>query len=117
MNARFHRGTQSTHLDLGRHSYSDTTIGHITEDNGIRTNGNIIANANTSEQLCPSTNVDAVADAGGAAMVSIAQPHRDAIANDAIVTEDGITTDDNAPNMLDDKPVADDCLAWEFDAE
>jgi hypothetical protein len=49
-------------VDASGKSDSDMSSGNICEDNGVRADGDIIANRNRSKQLSAGSNVDMVPD-------------------------------------------------------
>jgi phage FluMu gp28-like protein len=73
----------------------------IRYDYGVRADGCIITNRNRSEQLCPSSNVDAVPDGWRATMSAMAKTDRDAISEYNIVPKHSIAADHNVEGMLD----------------
>jgi hypothetical protein len=50
-------------------------------------------------------------------VIPVAESYGDTVSNDTVVTKDGVATDDDTPDVFDDKSVADDGFARKFDTE
>ena len=91
-------------------------VGDIAEDDGIGADGNVVADANGAEKLGAGADVDAITDMRRPTLLSIAQAHRDAVADDAIITEDGVAADDDSAYVFDDEALAEHNFAGDLNA-
>ena len=103
--------------DAGGDADGARVVGDVGEDDGVGADGSIVADADGAKELGAGANVDPVADLGRAAQAAVAEAHGDAVAEDAVVAEAGVATNDDAANVLDDEATTDPDFAGEFGAE
>ena len=86
--------------DAGRDANRQRVRGHIRDHHGIGPDGDVVANPDGTENLRPRADADPVAEDRRTSVPGVPQPHGHAVADHAIVSEDGVAADENASEML-----------------
>src|ERR1700693_1373682 len=77
---------------------------HIRENHCVGSNDHIIPDLNRPQNLGAGAYVNAVAENWRAALTGMLQTHCYSVANDAIVSKNGVATDDDSAEMVDSEP-------------
>jgi hypothetical protein len=71
---------------------------------------------NGPQNLGPGAEVNAIAQNRRASLSGILQSYRDSVADDAIISENRVATDDDAPKMVDSETPTKSDLTWKLNA-
>jgi hypothetical protein len=86
------------------------------ENHRIGSNAHIVSYMNRSQNLGPRAYINTVAEDRRAPVAGMLQSHSNPVANDAIVSKDYVTTDDDSAEMVDAETPPKSDLAGKFDA-
>ena len=86
--------------DAGGDTDGDGVGRDVSDDDGVGADQDVVADADFAEEFGAGADVDAVTDDGGAGIVAVFEADGDAVAEDNVVTNDGIATDDDAAEVF-----------------
>jgi hypothetical protein len=90
----------------GHAEYHDI-VRNIANDNGIRTNRHIISDGHPAKYFCASANLHMITNLGRTQWVIVAAiPHRDALADHTIITNNSVSMNTDTAVMLNIEPPA-----------
>jgi hypothetical protein len=90
-------------------------VRHVGDHYCVGTDRYIIADPNWTYQFGACSDIDAIADYGGTPLTGRAKTHRHAIAHNAIIAEDSVSTDDDPAKVVNAKSSSYVSFAGQFD--